>query len=60
MRKDKNMIMRINQKGDIESLKALEEKAKQERLSIEEHRKILWYRFSLRMIPDEVYWNECV
>ena len=49
-----------NSNGEIEELKILEEKAKQQRLSIEEHRKILWYRFSLRMIPDEVYWKECV
>ncbi len=49
-----------NSNGDIKELVKLEEKAKQERLSIEEHRKILWYRFSLRLISDEVYWNECV
>ena len=49
-----------NSKGEIEELGKLEEKAKQQRLSIEEHRKILWYRFSLRLIPDEIYWNECV
>jgi hypothetical protein len=54
------MIMQIKQKDDIESLKALEEKAKQHRLSIEEHRKILWYRFALRLISEELYWNECV
>ena len=54
------MIMKIKQKDDIESLKALEEKAKRQRLPIEEHRKILGYRFSLRLIPGEHYWNECV
>jgi hypothetical protein len=49
-----------NNNGDSKELRKLEEKAKQQRLSIEEHRKILWYRFSLRLIPDEIYWNECV
>ncbi len=49
-----------NSNGDFKELVKLEEKAKQERLSIEEHRKILGYRFSLRLIPEESYWKECV
>ncbi len=49
-----------NSNGDIEELRKLEEKAKQQRLSIEEHHKILWYRFSLRLISEELYWQECV
>jgi hypothetical protein len=49
-----------NSNGDSKELRKLEEKAKQQRLSIEEHRKIPWYRFSLRLIPEELYWNECV
>jgi hypothetical protein len=49
-----------NSNGDSKELRKLEEKAKQQRLSTEEHRKILWYRFSLRMIPEESYWQECV
>jgi hypothetical protein len=54
------MIMKIKQNDDIESLKALEEKAKQQRLSIEEHHKITGYRFTLRLISEESYWQECV
>jgi len=49
-----------NSNGDIKELGKLEEKAKRQRLSIEEHRKILWYRFALRLINEESYWNECV
>ncbi len=49
-----------NKNNDNEDLKKLEVRSKQQRLSIEDHRKILGYRFFLRMIPDEVYWNECV
>jgi hypothetical protein len=49
-----------NSNGDSKELRKLEEKAKQQRLSIDEHRKILGYRFSLRLIPEESYWNECV
>lgn len=49
-----------NSNGDIVELRKLEEKSKQQRLPIEEHRKIIGYRFSLKMIPDEVYWNELV
>jgi hypothetical protein len=49
-----------NSNGDSKELRKLEEKAKQERLSIEEHRKILGYRFSLRLINEVHYWNECV
>jgi hypothetical protein len=49
-----------NSNGDSKELRKLEEKAKQKRLSIEEHRRIIGYRFSLRLIPEESYWNECV
>ena len=55
-----NKILTSNSNGDSKELRKLEEKAKQQRLSIEEHRKILGYRFSLRLIPEESYWNECV
>jgi hypothetical protein len=54
------MIMEIIHKNDIDALKALEQKAKLQRLSIEECRQILGYRFSLRLISEENYWNECV
>jgi hypothetical protein len=49
-----------NSNGDIKELGKLEEKAKQQRLSIEEHRKILGYRFSLGLLQERIYWNECV
>ena len=49
-----------NSNGEIEELKILEEKAKQQRLPLEEHRKIIWYMYSLRLISEEFYWNECV
>ena len=49
-----------NSNGEIEELGKLEEKAKQQRLSIEEHRKILGYRFSLGLLQERIYWNECV
>lgn len=50
--------MEIICKNDIDALKALEQKGKKERLSIEEYRQILGYRFSLGLLPDYVYWNE--
>ncbi len=49
-----------NSNDDIEELRKLEARSKKERLPIEEHRKILWYRFALRLINEESYWNECV
>jgi hypothetical protein len=55
-----NKILNRNSNGYSKELRKLEEKAKQERLSIEEYRKILGYRFSLRLINEEHYWNECV
>ena len=49
-----------NSNGDSKELRKLEEKAKQQRLPLEEHRKIIWYMYSLRLISEEFYWNECV
>jgi len=46
--------------GDIKELRKLEQKAKQQRLSIEECCKIFAYRYSLNLLQDELYWNDLV
>ncbi len=43
---------------DLEELKRLEEKSKCTNCSDDEHKKIMAYRFAIRLIPDEVYWTE--
>jgi hypothetical protein len=53
-------IFTRNSNGDIEELRKLEARLKQDRLPIEEHRKILGYRFSLGLLSDYVYWQESV
>ena len=43
---------------DIEELRKLEEKSKNGKCSGDDHLRITAYRFALRLIPDEVYWQE--
>ncbi|MBT7349855.1 hypothetical protein HN803_03610 [candidate division WWE3 bacterium] len=53
-------IFTCNSNGDTKELRKLEARSKQKRLSIEEHRKILGYRFLLGLLQDYVYWQESV
>jgi|TARA_B100000315_G_C14554661_1_gene577539 hypothetical protein len=48
----------MDKKTDIDELERLEEKAKKHKCSKEDHLKIIAYRFALKLIPDEVYWQE--
>ena len=47
-----------NNNGDIKELRELEARSKSGKCSSDEHRRIIAYRFALRLIPDDVYWNE--
>ena len=55
-----NKILNRNSNGYSKELRKLEARSKQKRLSIEEHRKILGYRFLLGLLQDYVYWQESV
>jgi|TARA_B100000315_G_C14113854_1_gene379356 hypothetical protein len=47
-----------NSNVDIEELRKLDEKSKNGKCSSDDHLRITAYRFALRLIPDEVYWQE--
>ncbi len=50
----------MNKKTDIdlEELERLEEKSKNGQCTDEDHKRILVYRFALRLIPADIYWAE--
>ncbi len=50
----------MNKKNDtdLEELERLEEKSKNGNGTDEDHKKIMVYRFALRLIPADIYWAE--